>query len=234
MPEPRKIFRIEERAAARFAARDGDVQAPLRHAELMLEIAGLRAMVEAMAQPASAGIAMASSSMARNGETARLTSELNLIAGAIRGSEGRGDASAGPDATAPMTRIAHELEEVIDNSETATQRVLAAAEEIDQLANNLVAALQGRFEQGLAKDIQDLVVTIFEACNFQDLAGQRITKVLTTLNFVEDHVTRVLEEIRNPSTIKRDGEQLLHGPRLDNDRGHASQADIDQLFGGNN
>jgi chemotaxis protein CheZ len=234
MPEPRKIFRIEERAAARFAARDGDVQAPLRHAELMLEIAGLRAMVEAMAQPASAGIAIASSSMARNGETARLTSELNLIAGAIRGSDGPGTESAGPDATAPMTRIAHELEEVIDNSETATQRVLAAAEEIDQLANNLVAALQGRFEQGLAKDIQDLVVTIFEACNFQDLAGQRITKVLTTLNFVEDHVTRVLEEIRNPSTIKRDGEQLLHGPRLDNDCGHASQADIDQLFGGNN
>jgi chemotaxis protein CheZ len=229
MPEPRKIFRIEERAAARFAARDGDVHGPLRHAELMQEISGLRAMVEAMAQPASAAVALA-----RNGETARLTSELNLIAGAIRGSEGPGAASAGPDAATPMTRIAHELEEVIDNTEKATQRVLAAAEEIDQLANNLAAALQGRYEQGLAKDIQDLVVAIFEACNFQDLAGQRITKVLTTLNFVEDHVTRVLEEIRNPSTVKRDGEQLLHGPRLDNDSGHASQADIDELFGANN
>jgi chemotaxis protein CheZ len=232
MPEPRKIFRIEERAAARFAPRDGDVQAPLRHAELLGEIAGLRAMVEAMAQPASAGIATASSSMARNGETARLTSELNLIAGAIRGSEGPGAAAA--DAATPMTRIAHELEEVIDNTEKATQRVLAATEEIDQLANNLAAALAGRYEQGLAKDIQELVVTIFEACNFQDLAGQRINKVLTTLNFVEDHVTRVLEEIRNPSTIKRDGDQVLHGPRLDNDLGHVSQDDIDALFRGNN
>jgi chemotaxis protein CheZ len=228
MPEPRKIFRIEERAAARFRSHDGDVQAPLRHAELMQEIVGLRAMLQAMAQPASAAVAVAG-----NGETARLTSELNLIAGAIRGSENPAN-DAGPDAALPMTRIAHELEEVIDNTERATQRVLAAAEEIDQLANNLVAALQGRYEQGLAKDIQDLVVTIFEACNFQDLAGQRITKVLTTLNFVEAHVTRVLEEIRNPSTIRRDGEQLLHGPRLDNDSGHASQADIDKLFSGNN
>jgi chemotaxis protein CheZ len=229
MPEPRKIFRIEEKAAARFRAHDGDVQAPLRHAELMQEIAALRAMLAAMAQPASANIAVA-----RTGETARLTSELNLIAGAIRGSEGPAGDSAGPDPAMPMTRIAHELEEVIDNTEKATQRVLAAAEEIDQLANNLVAALQGRYEQGLAKDIQELVVSIFEACNFQDLAGQRITKVLTTLNFVEDHVTRVLEEIRNPSTIRRDGEQLLHGPRLDNDSGHASQSDIDALFSGNN
>jgi chemotaxis protein CheZ len=233
MPEPRKIFRIEERAAARLQARAGDAHGPLRHAELMQEIAALRAMVEAMAQPASAALAI-HATMARNGETARLTSELNLIAGAIRGSEGPRANGAGPDAATPMTRIAHELEEVIDNTETATQRVLAAAEEIDQLANNLAAALKGRYEQGLAKDIQDLVVAIFEACNFQDLAGQRITKVLTTLNFVEDHVTRVLEEIRNPSTIKRDGEQLLHGPRLDNDSGHASQADIDELFGGNN
>ena len=229
MPEPRKIFRIEERAAARFRSRDGDIQAPLRHAELMQEISALRAMLQAMAQPASAATAVE-----RNGETARLTSELNLIAGAIRGSEGPGADDAGPDSALPMTRIAYELEEVIDNTEKATQRVLAAAEEIDQLANNLVAALQGRYEQGLAKDIQDLVVAIFEACNFQDLAGQRITKVLTTLNFVEAHVTRVLEEIRNPSTIRRDGEQLLHGPRLDNDSGHASQADIDELFSGNN
>jgi chemotaxis protein CheZ len=230
MPEPRKIFRIEERAAARFRANDSDVQGPLRHAELMQEITSLRAMLEAMAQPASGGIAVA-----RNGAAARLTSELNLIAGAIRGSESPGAASADANAdAAPMTRIAHELEEVIDDTEKSTQRVLAAAEEIDQLANNLVAALKGRFEQGLAKDIQELVVTIFEACNFQDIAGQRITKVLTTLNFVEDHVTRVLEEIRNPSTIKRDGEQLLHGPRLDSDSGYVSQDDIDALFSGNN
>jgi chemotaxis protein CheZ len=229
MPEPRKIFRIEERAAARFQAQSGEVQAPLRHAELMQEIAGLRAMLEAMAQPAPGG-----HGAVRNGAAARLTSELNLIAGAIRGSEPAGCGAAGADSDAPMARIAHELEEVIDSTEKATQQVLAATEEIDQLANSLVAALQGKFEQGLAKDIQDLVIRIFEACNFQDLAGQRITKVLTTLNFVEEHVTRVLEEIRNPSTIRRDGEQLLHGPRLDIDNGHVSQDDIDALFSGNN
>ena len=229
MSEPRKIFRIEERAASRLGEQSTDAQAPLRHAELMQEITALRAMLAAMAQPQADG-----SGTPRNGATARLTSELNLIAGAIGGETMR-TVAAGPAPTMPpMTRIAHELEEVVDSTERATQKVLAAAEEIDQVANNLAAALNGQFEQGLAKDIQDLVIKIFEACNFQDLTGQRIAKVLATLNFVEDHVTRVLEEIKNPSAARRDGAQYLHGPRLETDSGHVSQADIDEMFSGNN
>jgi chemotaxis protein CheZ len=142
---------------------------------------------------------------------------------------------AGPaPAMPPMTRIAHELEEVVDSTERATQQVLAAAEEIDQVANSLASALSGKFEQGLARDLQELVIKIFEACNFQDLTGQRIAKVLATLNFVEDHVTRVLEEIKNPTAARRDGTQYLHGPRLETDSSHVSQADIDEMFSGNN
>jgi hypothetical protein len=53
------------------------------------------------------------------------------------------------------------------------------------------------------------VIRIFEACNFQDLSGQRIAEVLTTLNFVEDHASRVLEELRKPSAARRDGTQFL-------------------------
>ena len=229
MPEPRKIFRIEENAASRLGLQSADAQAPLRHAALMQEIAALRAMLAAMAQPPSDR-----SGAQRNGATARLACELNLIAGAIGGENARSGA-AGPDtAMEPMTRIAHELEEVVNSTERATQKVLAAAEDIDQVASNLAAALSGKFEQGLAKDIQDLVIRIFEACNFQDLTGQRIAKVLATLNFVEDHVTRVLEEIKNPSAARRDGTQYLHGPRLEIDNGHVSQADIDEMFSGNN
>ncbi len=229
MPEPRKIFRIEERPASRLGELVTDAQAPLRHAELMQEITALRAMLAAMAQPPSDG-----AGAQRNGADARLTSELNLIAGAIGGEAARSGATEPDPAMPPMTRIAHELEEVVASTERATQKVLAAAEEIDQVANNLVAALNGRFEQGLARDIQDLVIKIFEACNFQDLTGQRIAKVLATFNFVEDHVTRALEEIRNPTAARRDGTQYLHGPRLETDRGHVSQADIDEMFSGNN
>jgi hypothetical protein len=44
----------------------------------------------------------------------------------------------------------------------------------------------------------------------------------------------VLEEIKNPSATRRDGAQYLHGPRLETDSGHVSQADIDEMFSGNN
>jgi chemotaxis protein CheZ len=231
MAGPRKIFRIEEMVASRLSEHGNEAHAPLHHAELMQEIAALRATVAAMApRPTN------DSGVPRNGTAARLTSELNLIAGAIGGGVIDGAGLAKPAASgAPMTRAAHELEEVVGSTERATQRVLAAAEQIDQLANNLAAALQGKYEQGLAKDIQDLVVKIFEACNFQDLAGQRVAKVLAALNFVEDHVTRAIEEMKNPSVaVRRDGNQYLHGPRLDSDNGHVSQADIDAMFTGNN
>ena len=44
-----------------------------------------------------------------------------------------------------------------------------------------------------AVDIQDKVIQIFEACNFQDLTGQRITKVVSTLRFVEDRIMQMMD-----------------------------------------
>jgi chemotaxis protein CheZ len=225
MAEPRKVFRIEATAASRLGDGIEDAQAPLRHAELMAELGALRAMLAATTvQPGK-------TAAPRPNETERLTSELNLIAGAIRGDEPNQPGGA-PDAAPSVTRIGHELEEVVTVTERATQKVLVAAEEIDQIAKSLSAALIGKYEQGLAQDIQDLVIKIFEACNFQDLAGQRIAKVLGVLSFVEDHVGRVLAEIKNPTTARRNGTQYLHGPRLetDDDDGHVTQAEIDALF----
>ena len=49
MPAPRKVFRIEQMAAARSADRVADAQLPSRHTELMTELAALRAMIAAAA-----------------------------------------------------------------------------------------------------------------------------------------------------------------------------------------
>ena len=231
MATPRKIFRIEETASARLPEAIADAQAPLRHAEMMAEIAALRETLAAL-RAAPKGAA----ATPREAETAHLKCELDLIAGAISGSgetaHNGATASAAP-ATAPLNRMTDELTEVVTSTEQATQQVLAAAEAIDQVANNLAAALTGKYEQGLAHDIQDLVIRIFEACNFQDLAGQRVGKVLASLTFVEEHITRLIDEIKNPSTTaRRDGAHYLHGPRLDSDSGHITQAEIDAMFNG--
>jgi chemotaxis protein CheZ len=228
MAARRKVFRIEEMAASQLPEATADGHAPQRHTELMAELASLHAALAALTR-APAGTTNAPPDAA----TARLKSELDLIAGAMSGGTIESAHVPGPSApqTPPLARVAHELTEVVSSTERSTQKVLAAAEAIDQVANNLSAALNGKFEQGLAQDIQDLVLRIFEACNFQDLAGQRVSKVLATMNFVEAHIGRVLDEIKNPHhAARRDGTQYLHGPRLDIDRGHASQADIDDLF----
>lgn len=227
MAEPRKMFRIEETAAARLKPSVEAAHGGLRYAEIMEELRALRAALAALA-PISALREGA------DGEASRLSSELNLIAGAIRGGhDGGGEAGAvRDDADTPSkARVAHELDAVVEGTERATQKILAAAEEIDAAANNLSAALNGRIEQSMAQDIQDLVIKIFEACNFQDLIGQRVAKVLATLNFVEDHIGRVLEEMRTASASRRrHGTTALHGPRLDGDPGHASQDDVDAMF----
>ncbi len=227
MAEPRKVFRIEKTGALRPRDTVAEVEAPLRHAELMNEIAALRAMVTAAAMHRSGQIETVSAA-----DNDRLTSELSLIVGAIDGSAIKATGAALPADAPPITRITYELSEVANSTEQATQNVLAAAEKIDQVAKNLSATLGGKFEQGLVQDIQDYIIRIFEACNFQDLAGQRISKVLSILDFVEDHVARVLEDIaRDSAAARRDGSQYLHGPRLDSDSGHIDQAEIDKMFG---
>ena len=231
MAEPRKLFRIEQTNAARLQPNVEPATAGSHLAEIMRELRALRAALTAAAPPPATGAAAS-----RN--ASRLSSELNLIAGAIRGGNGAAGREAnaadgfGSAAGKTMPRIAHELNAVVEGSERATQKILAAAEEIDVTANNLSAALDGRIEQGLAQDSQDLVIKIFEACNFQDLIGQRVAKVLATLDFVEDHIARVLEEIKTASAgTRRSGANALHGPRLDGDPGHASQDDVDAMFG---
>jgi chemotaxis protein CheZ len=233
MAAPRKIFRIEQTAAMRLEENVEASQAGLRHDEIMRELKALRA-----ALPATAPRRPHRNGGVDHTEVTRLASELNLIADAIKGNGDDNGAPVDGDAArsrtaaaAPTARVGHELSAVVNGTERATQKILAAAEEIDSAANTLSAALKGKIEQNLAHDIQDLVIEIFEACNFQDLIGQRVAKVLGTLRFVEDHIVRVLDEIKNPAAAARhDGEQTLHGPRLDSDDGHASQDDIDALF----
>ena len=123
-------------------------------------------------------------------------------------------------------RIARELEAVIESSEQATQKILAAAEEIDQAANNLSAAVKSDAEQGLAQDIRDRVIAIFEACNYQDLTSQRVTKVMASLAHIEQQIARTLED------LARGVAPPMHGPRLENDPGHFTQSEVDSMFDG--
>jgi chemotaxis protein CheZ len=135
-----------------------------------------------------------------------------------------------------MTRAAYELGAAIDGMEKATQKILKCSEAIDESAKTLAVTLKTPFNIGLAQDIQEQTIRIYEACNFQDLAGQRVAKAIAALQAVEEHVTRMTALWDNAAVPSRPASaahapRLVNGPKLDGDSGHITQSDIDAMFG---
>jgi len=129
---------------------------------------------------------------------------------------------------------ARELDAVVDSTERAAHQIMDAAEIIAQAAKSLSASKEDT--QELAQAIRSSVLRIFEACHFQDLSGQRISKVLAMLQFVEQRIIRMMAIWGGPDALRDHAAppervpDFLHGPKLAGDRGHVSQADIDAML----
>ncbi|MBF0563305.1 MAG: protein phosphatase CheZ [Alphaproteobacteria bacterium] len=133
--------------------------------------------------------------------------------------------------------VSNELDAVVVATETATDTILDTAEQIDALASRLLSMGSDVHFHQIADEIKERVTNIFEACNFQDVTGQRITKVVNTLKYVEERIEAMIEiwgqeSFRNLSAASHTpaddlDAKLLNGPQLQ----AASQDDIDALFG---
>jgi chemotaxis protein CheZ len=236
MPVQRKIFRIEETMRARFEPRSADVSRDAEHpADVIAELRAMRALMEEHRPDRGEPLP----SLEQSQDTRKLRIELDVIGGAIK--ETRAEIGSlqnqGFD-SGRVARVTGELEAVFADTTGATERILKAAEDIDQTAQALASLLKGGHERGLAQDIQERVTAIFEACNFHDLTGQRIAKVAGMLKLVEEHLARMMEiwsvierfdvDAAQSTTSGLDG--FLSGPKLSGDSGHSTQAEIDKLF----
>jgi chemotaxis protein CheZ len=221
----RKVFRIEQMfAGGRAAAAAPAVPAEQRH--LVDKLKALRALAERRDESGAEAVDL-------------LKRELALVRDTI--ARNRRDLAAliGDGKQRGIARAADELGTAVDGMEKATQKILLSAEVVDESAKALTATLRGDYKRGLAQDIQDHVVQIYEACNFQDLAGQRIGNAVATLAMLEARVSAMLDRCeagsgKDNSAVPAKaaaGPDLLNGPRLDGDAGHASQRDIDEIFG---
>ena len=92
-----------------------------------------------------------------------------------------------------MAKVNGELGAVVGGTEQATQQILEAAESIDQAASAMSKEHSPDQQKLLSEDIQERVISIFEACNFQDLTGQRISKVMSTMKFIEQHINAMMD-----------------------------------------
>ncbi|MCB5177716.1 protein phosphatase CheZ [Microvirga lenta] len=231
---PRKSYRIEAHPSEVV----DDKSASQRHVEIMEAFASLRDIME----PAHKVSHTILEDHRRDlQEAMRLKVELDSISEAIQrtkqeiatlhyaGAKGR-----------EMARVTDELGAIVLGTESATNSILAAAERVDELAGNLAARVVGD-DKEIAREIADQVVSIFEACNFQDITGQRISKVVSAMRFVEERVSQMieiwggLESFKEVETLddpdRRGDRALLNGPALADETGCTSQDDIDALFG---
>jgi chemotaxis protein CheZ len=135
-----------------------------------------------------------------------------------------------------LPTAADELDAIVGATEQATHVILDSVEKIEGVTGTL---------SGEPKDVlANAVTNIYEACNFQDITGQRINKVVRTLKQIEDKVAGLVkafgDEIDRAASLAQAAapapgadadpdKLLLNGPQLPGNAN--SQADIDALFG---
>src|SRR6202051_1652041 len=206
----RKRFRIEEAimgdASMSASAEGGDI-GPM-HREIMAELRSIRAQMAA-GGGRSAGVESAEATVAREvaephtlletyraqiEQCEKLKVELDLIHDAINRTKREIATLHGKSFNGDqMSKVTGELGAVVGGTEEATQQILEAAESIDNAATALSRVTSPDQQKLLSEEIQERVVSIFEACNFQDLTGQRIKKVMTTMKFIENHITVMMD-----------------------------------------
>ena len=83
-----------------------------------------------------------------------------------------------------------ELDSIVNTTEAATSDILAAAEQIQEVAWTLR-------EQGLDPEVCDLLdakaTAVYTACSFQDLTGQRTRKVIQVLRYLEGRINAMID-----------------------------------------
>ena len=243
MPMQRKVFRIEQIAPRvdDASVSPDEAESVLRHYEIMSELKALRAALERRGPPdAGATAAAAAQSAEFQNIRQELEHELNRVYEAINHTKQEiASLHLTGFSAADVGRVTSEIGAVVGGTEQATHEILAAAEHIERTAATLSASSNCE-QQVLTQDIQNRVMRIFEACNFQDLTGQRLSRAVATMRFIEERIKHMMEIWGGLDAFKdftpaareaREGNaKLVNGPKLDGEPGYASQDDIDSFF----
>ena len=130
-----------------------------------------------------------------------------------------------------IPRATDELDAVVEHTANATNEILDVCEGLE--------AMQSRLPPAEGEKLGMFVTRIYEACSFQDITGQRISKVVSALKAIEARVAAVTARFANgeavpayeakPATASMtEGRALANGPQMPGSG--TSQADIDKLL----
>jgi chemotaxis protein CheZ len=132
-----------------------------------------------------------------------------------------------------IPRAIEKLDDIVRGTEGAANHILDACTALEALADEIGGEV--------AERIGDATTAIYEACAFQDLAGQRITNVTKTLGLIEGKLSELTSEFglladdhgEVAGLAGTDNGDLLENVQLSGPQHPeiaADQASIDQLF----
>jgi chemotaxis protein CheZ len=124
-----------------------------------------------------------------------------------------------------------ELGAIIKATENATNTIMECAETVMSASPDDLEGFKALVEQKM--------LVIFEACSFQDITGQRIAKVVETLEHIESRVARFAAAVRatdlggylnevEQARAERRKRLLLNGPARDGEG--IGQTDVDRIL----
>ncbi len=132
-----------------------------------------------------------------------------------------------------------ELDAIVTATERATSDILGVAE---KLQNEVAALREAGADAARCEALENGLTEIFLACSFQDITGQRTTKVVNVLRYLEQRVNSMIEiwgvneaDVVQASktlaaTDTRPDAHLLNGPAKEGEG--VNQDDVDKMFGG--
>lgn len=136
--------------------------------------------------------------------------------------------------------MADQLDAIVGATETATHTILEHMETVDNLVEEVRTTEDAQARAKLCDQINEKTMEAIEACTFQDITGQRVTKIVRSMKFVEervnvmidiwghDEINRLASEFSEESKPEGD-DALLNGPALQKEAS-ISQDEIDKLF----
>jgi len=105
-----------------------------------------------------------------------------------------------------------ELDSIVQATETATSEILAAAEQVQEIAWTLR-------EQGLDPMVCDTLdaraTEIYTACSFQDLTGQRTSKVIEVMRYLEGRINAMIDIWGLRGTMSAEAEVAAEASQAD-------------------
>ena len=135
-----------------------------------------------------------------------------------------------------LSRIGGQLNAIVNATADATNTIIESVEKNDIIADKLRETIKDPIVLDALDEIRKNSSDVYEACSFQDITSQHISKVLKSITYVEERVNSLIDFWGHDKLIstkvaaeeRTEDKKLLNGPQLEGQG--LSQDDIDLQF----